>query len=335
MIRYLFLALALIASPAAAKCPTGQYKQHGKCVPDLRQAKAAAAPAAASFQAPRVTTTVEPGKSNGAAVRRTNLHQLQAMDAYNFKSLTPSKDVVIRDVRFEAARAVVYNAYQSSWPKERPSDAGAIYGLTVERVQAKCSKYCIKITRPSRDIVIRDFAFSGGEKRTDSAIAVGISFGSTASNILVENGKVSGLHSLASGKTYEQGDGISAERGNVNLTIRNVTCEDVGDGCFDLKSSNTRLDNLTAINAGHESFRLWAQGTAGTLTSINPGWGHVQAGSATSDWVIEKLIAVGGGALVVSVPGAKLKIKSCDLTRWTGTEKVKGKGADVSLGSGC
>lgn len=370
MIRYLLaLVLALIATPLAAQTITVQQPFADKdgdgqitfgtankrtygvpsvtlrgktpegwvyCGPKGCDAPEGAqgAPVAVALRAPAVTSAMEPGGSNKGATRRTNLHQAQAMDAYNFKSVAGDSNVVIRDVKIDATRALVYNAWQQGWKAPVPEDAGSIRGLLVERVQAKCAKYCIKITRPSRDIVIRDFAFTGGEKRTDSAIAVGISFGSTARDILVENGTLSGFYALAPGKKYEQGDCLSTERGNVNVTIRNVTCENVGDGGFDLKSSNTRLENLTAINAGHYSFRIWAQATAGTLVSINPGWGHVQGGS-TTDLVIDKLVAVGPKPLVVfDKPGGKVTIKSCDLSRWTGTEKVKGKGT-VSFGVGC
>lgn len=369
MILYLLaLALAFIASPVAAQTitvakpfadsngdgridfGTANKRTYGVpyvilrgqtpdgwvyCGPKGCDAPAAAQVAQASpayaVQAPRITKATIAGGSSQAAPRRSDIHAARVMDGYPFKNPAGENNVAIRDVKFDGSRSFLVNIWQKGWP----ADAGTIKGLTIERVEATCDKYCVMIRRASSDITIRDFRFTGAAPRTDSTIPAGIALDSTAHDVLIERGYVAGFHGLAPGKKYDQGDGISTERGNVNVTIRNVTCENVGDGCFDLKSSATRLDNLTATNAGHYSYRLWAQGTAGTLVSINPGIGHVQAASLSTDWTIDKLVAVGGGPLVVfDKPGGKVTIRACDLSRWTGTEKVKDKGA-VTFGAGC
>jgi len=246
---------------------------------------------------------------------KSDVHAIRAMDALPLRVST--SPIIIRDVQVDQARDFI-TPYKSDYTHN---------GVTIERVQATVSKRGIYIRGDSSGWTIRDFRFTASGPRTDSSIPAGIVINGTAHDIVIERGHVSGFHGLAPGKTYEQGDGISTERGNVNITIRNVTCEDVGDGCFDLKSSQTRLDDLTAIDAGHYSYRLWAQGTAGTLISINPGRAHVQAAALSTDWTIDKLVAVGGGPLVVfDNAGGKVAIKACDLSRWTGTELSKGKG---------
>lgn len=286
---------------------------------------AAQAAPVASIQSPHVTSAPkEYGPSAQIAYgSASNVHATLAMDAFPLRQV--NKPIVITDVIADKARDFV-TPYKTTY---------TFKGVRIERVQAKVSKRGVYIRGDSSDWIVRDFRFVSSGPRTDSSIQAGIALTGTAHDILIERGYLEGFDTLMPGSKYRQGDCGSTERGNYNITIRFVECVGPKDGGFDLKSSNTRLEDLKVTNAGHYSYRLWAQGTAGTLVSINPGIAHVQAASITTDWVIDKLVAIGGKPLVAfDKPGGKITIKACDLSRWTGTEMAKGKGS-VNFGSGC
>ncbi len=303
MIRHLLAASALVAGPSFGQAITSA-KPHSPAI------------------------TAKPkdfGSSGQIAYGSTkNVHALRAMVAFPLR--TAEKPIVISDIIADDARDFI------APEKGRPT---TINKVIVERVEAKVGKRGIYIRGDSADWTIRDFRFTGSTPRTDSSIPVGIAVNGTAHNILIERGHLADFRTNWPANKYANGDCVSTERGNFNVTIRKVACESPSDGGFDLKSSNTRLDDLSVTNAGHYSYRLWAQGTAGTLTSINPSWGHVQATSLTTDWIIDKLIAIGDKPLVVfGKEGGKISVRSCDLSRWTGTERVKGEGS-VTFGPTC
>jgi len=139
---------------------------------------------------------------------------------------------------------------------------------------------------------------------------------------------------LADLKKYANADCMAAERGD-SFTATDLYLHDCTDGGIDTKATTT-LDRIRVANIGHYSYRFWTLVTAGTLTSENPGYAHVQLAAASADVHIAKLIAIGGGTLVkVDKAGGKLVMDACDLTKWTGTTLVAGAKASVSLGKGC
>lgn len=156
-----------------------------------------------------------------------------------------------------------------------------------------------------------------------------------AYNITIRRGEISGfMTELADPKKYANADCLAAERGD-SFTATDLYLHDCTDGGIDTKATTT-LDRIRVANIGHYSYRFWAKVTAGTLTSENPGYAHVQLGAATADVHIAKLIAIGNGDLIkIDKAGGKLVIDACDLRDWTGTALVAGAKATVMLGKGC
>lgn len=231
------------------------------------------------------------------------------------------RDFQVRNVVQKAGRAFLS-------PLAGPA---TMTGVTVENVDATCSRRCIYVRGDSGDWAIRRFRLVGSSD--DTPYGAGIAIKDTAHDILIENGAISHWRAKTPAG-YPNADGIAAERGVRRLTIRNVTVRDVTDGAFDLKSSETVLDNVTGRNARY-TLRAWAEIRAGTITSIDPEGAHIQASSATTDLVVDRLIAVGAAPLVKSLnPAARVVIKSCDLSRWTGTRRQVGAG-DIRFGQGC
>lgn len=149
------------------------------------------------------------------------------------------------------------------------------------------------------------------------------------SNVTIRDGVVSGYRMTMPAGRYINGDGIATELKTTG-TITSVTSSDNSDGGFDLKGQ-WMVDQLAAERNGR-GFRFWQQITAGTLIARD---------NRTAVWAskeavvtIDKLVVIGSGAIVEVEPGGKVTIKACDLSRWTGTEKVKGKGA-VTFGPTC
>ncbi|BEV02185.1 hypothetical protein [Novosphingobium olei] len=299
--RYFLAFLALLASPLAAQT--------------------AAVPAP-----PIVTAPAKDFGGNGqiAYGSKRNVRALQAMDAFPLST----NGVIISDIVLDKGRMF-------ATPKK--SAALTINDVTIERISANVTKRGIFVRGDSARWTIRDFdiRYVGSTDTNDypMGIQLGMSATETPHDILIERGYIAGFKN-ARPSGYPNADGIDCERGVRNVTIRDVVIEDITDGAVDCKATNVRLENVTARNVSHRSFRLWGTGTASTLTSVNPGWAHIWISGNGGSYVIDKLVAIGGGALVQSEKGAKLVIKACDLTGWTGKVKNAG-GGSVQFGAGC
>ncbi|BEV00053.1 hypothetical protein [Novosphingobium olei] len=298
--RYLILLLALLASPLAAQT--------------------AVAPAP-----PIVTRAKDFGPSGQIAYRSTSkVRAIRAMDAFPLST----SGVNISDIVLDKGRMF-------ATPKK--SAALTINDVTIKRISANVTKRGIFVRGNSARWTIRDFAirYVGSTDTNDypMGIQLGMRATETPHDILIERGYIAGFKNARPAR-YPNADGIDCERGARNVTIRDVVIEDITDGAVDCKATNLRLENVTARNVSHRSFRLWGTGTASTLTSVNPGWAHIWISGNGGSYVIDKLVAIGGGALVQSEKGAKLVIKACDLTGWTGKVKSTG-GGSVQFGAGC
>jgi len=287
---------------------------------------------------PRMVTPCVAGGGNLAATGRSGVCMDRAMEAYPFHAAAGYDNVVIHDVRLGLVRAMVYNKWQSAWSKipveQRPADIGAIRGLTVERVEATCIKYCITIDRVGGNYTFRDLRLRGGPPLTSTGdIPVGIQIGGTASNILVERVHSSGFTTAYPPGHYAQGDSFSNERGVSNVTYRYTIGEDSTDGCYDLKSTNTLLDNTRAIRCNY-GYRLWGTGRGTTIECVDNRLACIWVGK-NANYTIDTLIVTGSPKLVsVGDRSARLVVRRCI---WRGPRAavlVHGD-ADVALGEGC
>lgn len=247
-------------------------------------------------------------------------------DLHRLNASSGSTGLVIRD-EVARVRSFLVNQYP----------AGPAHGILLERVDAICRASCATFGRASDGITIRNVTFRRAAPATsaseiDAAIRLGGSKGGVATrNILIDQVIGSGFQTLVT-KGYINGDGVTANRGVVGLTILNSRFDDNADAALDLKSIDTRLDNVAGAR-NKRTFRFWLDVVAGLLISEDPRWAHVWAGK-TAKVTIRKLVAIGGGTLIDTEEGAVVEVLSCDLTRYTGGLLVKGKGR-VALGAGC
>lgn len=314
MIRILLAVLALFAfaAPAhAASCKAGERKLHGKCVPARTAAAGAAVdPFAVLTPKPVGKTQPEIGQKVRSGETYTGVW-IDARKRSGFEGTTtaPVDGATLRTVKV--------------------TDPGS-YGIS----------FC-----DASNVLIEQFRITRSAPASVS-VPTGIGFGRSGcgekgSNITIRNGVVSGFGATPVAGKYTNGDGIANEGGYTGFTIANVTSSNNGDGGFDLKSKNTRLDDTIAIGNGR-NYRLWGSGTAGTITSENPRGAHVWIAKTATSWHIAKLVARSALSSTVLQFDAKnmgivVTIDACDLTGLAkGSTLVTGAtGNKVTLGSGC
>lgn len=257
------------------------------------------------------------GAWTARAPRSDALRMDTAMIAYPIRE--PSGPVAIRDVSVDMSKSFLTNVAYPNKP------AAPVIGLTIERVKAACYK-CVILARDSSGTVIRDAQFTGTWPRK---FAAGIQLGGTAHGILIERVELSNF-TAAEPAGYPNADGLSAEKGNYDILIRDSFSHDNTDGCFDLKSTSTRLENVWAARCGR-NYRFWSDIRATTLHSDSPAKSHIWVSRGASP-VVDRLVATGSGLIAQVEQGGTLTIKSCDLSGWKGERKFEG---DVQAGPGC
>jgi hypothetical protein len=101
---------------------------------------------------------------------------------------------------------------------------------------------------------------------------IGYDAESASGNVVIQSCTFRGLHGKAG--TYLQGDGVTSERYDHHLTIRDTTVSDSWDGGIDAKSSATLCERVTVVGA-KRSFRFHQPATPDTMllvdcTSVDP-----------------------------------------------------------------
>ena len=221
------------------------------------------------------------------------------------------------------------------WTNNYPQ--APVDGQVIAQVRAVCLHTCIWFGRASAGGVVRDAELTrtgrAGYRSIDAGIKIGGSKGGVpTAGILIERVYSHGWQQVPH-KGYANGDGIVINRGVRDVTIRDSRLDDNADAGLDSKADMVTLDNVSASANGHYGFRFWGGARATTLTSIDNAWGAIEA-EAGARVVIERLVMIGDQELVTTKAGAEVEIKSCDLSRWTGTEPTKGPGR-VILVEGC
>lgn len=208
---------------------------------------------------------------------------------------------------------------------------------TVERVRATGAiRGLARIRADSRNVVFRDIDVTfRSEPALPGELPVGIGIEDRAQDILVERAVVRGARMARIPERYTNGDGYSSERGNQRITFRRAEAYDNSDGGFDLKSTDTRLEDVIAGGNGR-NYRFWRTGTATTVTSRDPRNAHIWLGKGAR-WRIDRLVVRSGTtAPVIRIsPGAILEIGSHDVKVPAGTRLVvadNGKGGRVDWG---
>jgi hypothetical protein len=170
----------------------------------------------------------------------------------------------------------------------------------------------------------------------------------SGSGIVVENSSFNGFQMTADPGSYWNGDGIATERTASNIRIINVSADNNTDAGFDLKSSNTWLDGVSA-EGNARNYRFWGSISVGTMTvgdTIKRGGTASTAGiwiegsSAVPIVQIDHLIVrmtTPGTIIRVEQGPVDLRIGSCDIQAPTGGHFLvsESSATRLTLGPGC
>ncbi len=176
----------------------------------------------------------------------------------------PVQNVEIADVEVTGGYRVIENTARSGGP------AADCVGLRVRGARASdLRRGFARIRYASRDGLIEDVTANGILTTGASDLPVGVAFADQASDFTLERCTMRGFRWQRDDSQYWNGDGYSTERGNSRIRFRNCAAWDNSDGGFDLKSSETLLDDcVSGRNA--RNYRLWTAIQATRLTSVDP-----------------------------------------------------------------
>lgn len=171
-----------------------------------------------------------------------------------------------------------------------------------------------------RNLDLDSANLDGGRRDVCQLIAVSAGDNLTFENVTLKNALNAQIKS--DGKQgYVQGDGIVCERGTSNIVIRNCHGSGMGDGAFDLKSTNVTIED-SSTDACKFGIRIWSEGTnvIRRCTLRNPvarGKNHgacIQV-SGTAE-VIDSQLQAGPGQAAISLQ--KLKNGNLPVVRMAG-----------------
>ena len=129
------------------------------------------------------------------------------------------------------------------------------------------SKGVIRLRYDTQNVMIDNV--HGDSLQTDGAnFAMGIHLGGTVHDVVIQNSSMGNIKDSVGGR-YWNGDGFATERDAYNIIIENSCSYNNTDSGFDIKSRNTKLENVTA-ESNTRNFRFWSDITVTNLTGTNP-----------------------------------------------------------------
>lgn len=349
-LRFTVAAVMLLLGPSVAqarRCPAGEQKAHGKCVPVRGQPTPAGArePVAVRAALPAVSAALPPALPPPSATTRSLRAGSSIRDATftgvgaiaRPRGVNPG--VTIEDVRTTGATHLI-RTY---------TYADALPDVTVRRVTMTDNGAGGLLFRGASSGTIRDVTIAAARPETNcSKVPEGIALagkgaGDTGGPWTISRIRVTGIRSA--GCRFLNGDGLAIERGYHDITVTDAYLGGNSDAGADIKSPSARLDRVVS-EGNRRNFKFWADQTHGTLTSIDPG----QAGSGTPAHIqlqgdrtvtrtmhIAQLIARSATPVpifVVENGPWDITVDRCQLAVPRGTPMLVGE-ATLHLGPGC
>jgi hypothetical protein len=195
----------------------------------------------------------------------------------------------------------------------------------------------IRVRGDAEGVVIRNFRLAMRSfPQSGPNLPIGIAV-QQGRDITISHGEVSGFRMIPLPGKYTNGDGIATERPVQGISITDVRSFNNSDGGFDLKSSRTRLDRLSA-EANGRNYRFWRTVDAGTLTSASPRNAHIWLARGADVHIARFAASARTRAPLIRIEGpASIVIDSCQLRLPAGTPLVAGPRSQtrVTLGRGC
>ena len=180
-------------------------------------------------------------------------------------------------------------------------DDATVTGLRVRDVQARgFSRAFARLRADTSAVRICDVL--GDSQRVDlEPFAQGLQLEGTVHDVVVERATMLDTTDARAEDEYWNGDGFSAEREVYDVVLRETTASGHTDAGYDLKSSSTRLEDVTASD-NKRNFRLWSDVVVDGCASGEPrkrgGTGSTVHLQALSDGAVRAsgCTFAGGGA---------------------------------------
>ncbi len=236
------------------------------------------------------------------------------------------------------AKSVVQNKRYGNAYRLLDDPLGIASGSRFENIDATVLRGGFRFKGDAHDIVIRNATLRLAAPTAAPELPAGIELQGNAHDILIDSVTASGFQMIHREKRYTNGDGFSSERGAARIIFRNSTANDNSDGGFDLKSTDTRLENVSAARNGI-NYRFWGTGTGTRITSTDPAKAHLQINPG-ADWHINTLVvrSTERKPIIVVHGQGQLTIDRCELHVPAGTKMIRLDAKvtpDIHLGTGC
>ena len=237
--------------------------------------------------------------------------------------------------QIKATNTVINNAKLTGYRIIDATDLAT--GLKVTNSTFTSSRASIRIGGDAHDIVFRDVSIVSTAVNKGSDLPAGIDLRDTVHDVLLDRVTSANHRMVYVPGNYTNGDGFSNERGTYRITYRQTRSTGNSDGGYDLKSTDTELDDVTAENNGR-NYRIWGSAHATKITSIDPTGAHVW-GRTGNNLLIDMFVArsTTTAPMFYLEPGGKVTVTACDFQVAPNTpmfSKATRK-ADVTLGTGC
>lgn len=132
------------------------------------------------------------------------------------------------------------------------------------------SKAVCRFDGGSSDVIIEQLHIDGDFQYNDQTAAAGIVLQTAANHDFIFRDIIIRNQWEPVSAGYWQGDGITTESADYNITFERVSIYGDLDGGFDLKSTNTVLRNCHA-EGNKRNYRIWGEANAYNCSSIKPG----------------------------------------------------------------
>lgn len=232
---------------------------------------------------------------------------------------------------------------------ETKDDYATINGLRVTGLTAvEVQRVCIRLRGTVTNVLIDNVRCTMRDTpQVSPNMPEGIHL-EAGNGVTIQNSSFDGFQMTMDRSQYWNGDGIATEREATNVRIINVSADDNTDSGFDLKSSNTWLDRVSAENNAR-NFRFWGPISIGTITvgdTVKRGGTSTTAdiwikGSADMPIIeIDRLVVrmVRPDAIIRVEDGpVDLRIGACDIQAPAGSRFIVSESSATRkrLGPGC
>jgi Ca2+-binding RTX toxin-like protein len=201
-----------------------------------------------------------PGQAEGVELFRllggANNLVFQDIDAKNFGNGVFRIGADIQNLTIQHVDATNVTRFVQDYVSGTNTSA-SVSGLTVSDVTVTgYSKGAIALGYDSSNIVI-DHVTGDSQGQNGGLYITGVHLDDTVHNVVISNTEMKNSYGNGTSSDYWNGDGFTTERGVYNVLFQNTVASGNTDAGYDIKSSNTVLEN-TIADGNDRNYRFWS-----------------------------------------------------------------------------